>query len=262
MNATPENTAVCTIMFYPEGAIIPVSVQWMYESAKKAGCEIQEFRKLQSVAYVPHESFNMKVMEFHEFTKALPDKFEYILYVDARDVLFVQPMAAVCRKFNRIGWPIVISGSNLCFPHVDPGWSERFKRFESGYNFINAGMWMAERSAWDDAYERLIESSELVRHNKVPSSSPELYVNDQHCWQTTYLRDAVPIRIDHEQELFNSFHKTEFDLFDFEKCTPETPIVFKNGSKPAVIHFAGKWTTAMPYVAAYCRIISLNQNVT
>lgn len=257
-SATPQNTAVCTILAYPGDENIPTSFGFMQASCQKFGIHLHWFLAGQQFLFKVKEidmSFENKISRFWDEIDKLSAKFKYILFVDARDVLFVRPLQVVCDGYNRIGWPILMSATRKCSHHIDPAWQARFGTHRSGFNFLNSGMWMAERGALATAIKHLRELSSLVQQDKVFCSFPPLWNNDQHLWQTAYVERTVPIRLDHDQEVFNNFHQLDISEYDFDKSSCETPVVLKNGSKPAILHFAGQATVALPFVAWTLNIV-------
>jgi len=248
VKATPENTAVVTILAYQTDAEIPPLCGFMFESARRMGIKPVVFMRGEKYEYVNKEldsSFTMKVIRFKPHVDSLPETVKYVLYVDARDVLFIRPLESICDEFNAIGWPILISGSNQCVHHIDPAWAARFGKHPNGLDYINAGCWMADRQALGVAFDRMLALSALVKDDKIASSHPPLFNNDQHMWQVAYVEHAFPLRVDYEQRLFNHFGQTRFS----EYVINSNELKLKNGSSPCIVHFPGKSSDAMPYFA-------------
>ena len=76
-------------------------------------------------------------------------------FISTRDTVIVQGLQAICDKFNKIGWPIVMGSSRKCTHHVDPAWQARYGKHKGKFDFLNDGMWLAESAALGLAIERL-----------------------------------------------------------------------------------------------------------
>jgi hypothetical protein len=182
----------------------------------------------------------LKVDRLLEHVISLPATAEYILYVDSRDILFLRPLDHICSMFNQIGAPLFFSTENKCAPHRDPAWAGRFPSQPEGFRFHNGGVYMAERATLVHALGQLRKARDMVALDKVASSEPSLATNDQHLWQAASLEGLIQTKLDSKQELFCSFHMCEFDDFVWCNSDNETPLVLKNGSCPAIAHFAGE----------------------
>jgi hypothetical protein len=230
VNATPENTAVVTISCYDQA---PDTVGLMLESAKRLGIRVTVFSDKPKSDWM-----RLKVTYLLKCIRILPPEIEHVLYVDSRDVLFVRPMDAICDVFNAIGWPMLMSAENKCWPHRDPAWSLRFPYCPRGFNYHGAGVFMGERDAVESSLMALHEVSRRVRSDKVPSSAPFLFRDDQHLWQAASLEGNVDVRLDSKQELFCSFHMNEWGDYCWGKSTPHYPVVTSWGPIPSIVHFA------------------------
>jgi len=252
MIATPENTSVVSILAYERKQDVPSTAGFMQQSAKTQGINLISFMRGERYEYNTIEidnSFEMKLTRLKPKIDSLPESVKFILYVDARDCIFVRSLQSICDEFNAIGWPMLISGSSMCAHHIDPAWAARFGKHASGFDYINAGAWMANRESFNVAYARMVALSKLVKEDRIASSHPPLYSNDQHMWQVAYVEHAFPLRVDFEQRVFNHFSNTPFNEYDFTKSRDDAPVVLKSGSRPCVIHFPGRMTQAMPFVA-------------
>lgn len=256
--ATPENTAVVCLLNY-RNEEVPATYGFFYESAMRAGIKVEVFGR--GEVYGPsgprpgsphwpfHNSYEAKILRLSKHIESLPANARYVLYVDARDTMFLRPLKDICDTYNHIGWPIVFGATAKNNPHHDPAWLERFKKHKSGFNYLNAGMFMAERIALEDAFTRLADMHDRIERDEIDSSAKFLAVNDQHVWQAAYVEGELPIRLDHKQELFLNAHQTQYEDYDYSLSSQKSPIVMRNGSKPSVIHFPGYSSVAIPFFA-------------
>ncbi len=262
--ATPENTAVVLLLNYKEDEV-PVTYGFLYQSALRVKIPLMVFGRGEDYddglerpnGQRTPTSYYQKVERLSTHVESLPPQARYVLYVDARDCLFVRPLKAICDDFNDFGWPIVFSADRDCYPHYDPGWKDRFKKQPNGYNFLNAGVFMAERTALEQAFDNIRDMSKLVENDLIPSSAPFYFRDDQHLWQAMYVEERVPIKLDYRSSLFCNASLMEHDNFVFTKSTEETPVVLRNGSTPSVIHFSGGGSLAIPYFAWVLNLVPL-----
>lgn len=237
MNATPQNTAVVSNLCYRHAADIPNTTRLMHESARRMGMGVKVFED----EYPEKFDFAMlKVNLLQRHIANLPLDVKYILYVDSRDVLFLKPLAAICAMYNSFDTPLLFSAENKCAPHRDPAWAARFPKQPHGFNFHNGGVYMGERQMLNEAFDQLKLVRELVKHERIVSCAPFLDWNDQHLWQAASVEGMVKTTLDSKQELFCSFHMCEWSDFDWRACNERHPLVLKNGSCPAIVHFAGE----------------------
>ncbi|HSS97057.1 MAG TPA: hypothetical protein VLK33_08505, partial [Terriglobales bacterium] len=256
--ATPENTAVICLLNY-RNEEVPATYGFFYQSAMRVGIKVEVYGR--GEVYGPsgprpgsphwpyHNSYEAKILRLGKHIESLPPNARYVLYVDARDTLFLRPLSDICDAFNRIGWPIVFGATAKNHPHQDPAWMERFKKYKSGFNYLNAGMFMAERTALENAFVKLVETHGEVEDDKIDSSATFLAVNDQHIWQAAYVEGTIPIYLDHKQDMFLNAHQVQHEDYDFTLSTEKTPIVMRSGAKPCVIHFPGHSSAAIPFAA-------------
>lgn len=255
--ATPDNTAVITVLAYGDETNMPITAKFMQASCARLGIPLNIFLRGEVVPKTEHfDCFNLKVTRLMPHIETLPYHFKYILFADARDTLFIRPLSAICDDYNRIGWPILIQSERHCGPHRDPAWAARFKRHNSGFDFVNSGLWMAERDTLTAAFEKLKELYELVGQGRIESSHPpHLNNHDQHMWQVAHAEEAFPLRLDFKQEVFCTMQQTDFEAFDYGKSEEATPIVLKNGSTPSILHFPSDSANYLPYIAWLLNVV-------
>jgi hypothetical protein len=248
LNATPENTAVVTILAYPIGKA-PASTQFLVRTAEKFDIKIIAFGKGEEYSDASKSSLDAKTIRLNKWIGRLETKFEYVLYVDARDVIFTRPLKDICDEFNSIGSPILMSAEPWAYPHCHPDWEKRHPQFPSGFNYPNAGCFMGHRQSIMNALAVGEHLSYLIRDSKIFEVPQHFWNDDQIMWQIAYVLGLIPMRVDHENRIFNTVTNTRFDLYDFSQTTKETPLVMTNGSKPCVMHFPGGGCCALPFAA-------------
>jgi hypothetical protein len=241
LNATTENTAVVTILSYPAGKV-PPTTRYFVETANKFGIKVFKFGD----GHVHRNWLETKVTLFSQWIGRLESKYEYVLYLDACDVLFLKPLQAICDEFNAIGSPIVMSAETFAYPFTDEIWEKRHPQFPSGFNYPNAGCLMGHKKSILHALNVLSHLSNQIEKRFIDFIPHHYFNDDQILWQVAYVLGLVPMVVDHENRLFHSATNTKCDRYDFTKITPENPVVMDNGSCPSTIHFSGNGRCAIP----------------
>lgn len=251
MNATPENTAVVTVLCYPHDQV-PVTYGFMYQSAERLGIQLHVFGRNE-----PFESFlSAKIIRLWKWITSLPNHFQYVLFVDSRDTLFARPLADICEEFNAIGSPLIMSGEYRAYPGCHTDWEARFTKYPSGVNFHNTGGFIGHRDTLVCAL-RLLENMSHLLKDGCTMGYANYFEDDQHLWQLAAIMNVVPIRVDHEQRIFDTASVTPIGHYDFYKATPAAPVVLKNGSRPCILHFTGPAVCAIPYAAWTLQLVPL-----
>lgn len=239
MKSTPQNTAVVTLAAY---RTIPKSAQLFFESAERHGVKVVRFGVGTTFAS-RYDYYHEKVTMLRQHIASLPSDVKFVLYTDSRDCLFLRGLDVICDEFNRRGRPILMSSERGCWPHRDPGWMDRFPRSHFGFNFPCAGTFMAEREALNQALLDLDLIQQEVIARKLPSAEPACVTDDQFLWQCAYVFKRASMALDFEQSVFHVV-SDDMDSVDFPTCG-ET-FMLKNGSQPAIIHFSGQRSIALP----------------
>lgn len=262
LNATPSNTAVATVDEYVHSAHAPAysgakpeTVEYFYASAKRLGITT---RRIQST-FEEDTNYRRKVTDVLAEIPSFGPEFEYILFADSRDCIFLKSLDAICTTFNDIGWPMVMSAQQACVPHVDPGWVSRFGTHGSGWNYPNSGLWMCQRDHLVKNLKTLERVKEQIEAGKIMSAEKSCLISDQFVWQAAYVEREIQMRLDHERRLFGNFDDQSYyagDFVDFERCKEPTPLVLKNGSSPAIAHFPGRASQMIPW---FYKLLKLDQ---
>ena len=186
-----------------------------------------------------------KVLRMREWLRTLPSRYEFIIYMDARDTAFAGPLASACEAFNAMGSPIVLSAERGCWPQPAAEWAQRFPEHPSGHRHVNAGVWMAERGAAERALDQLAELRESWDAPAGIASELRQWGNlredDQFLWQAALAYKLVPAVIDHDCRICANAadQATILDnpYFGFDA---QGLYAKHGGSRPAILHFSGE----------------------
>jgi hypothetical protein len=197
----------------------------------------------------PYASFPTKIVRTRDWIQNLPQQYSHVLYVDSTDVLLARPLSEICSVFNDIGASIVASAEAISCPVLDPAWRERFTPHPDNRRWLNAGMWMGERTAVLHAMDTMI-----ALHHELQRSAPTPQLEDvwqwrkwscrdQFMWQLALLKNLFPLHLDRDARLFLNVATMDRRLSGNSQCTldPVSGVVAlkSNGFRPAVLHFSG-----------------------
>lgn len=240
LTATPDNTAVVTAFSY---AVVPPTCRFLVESAGKVGIQIIRFGKDEPFTSLAQ----LKVVRLIQWLSHLEARFEYVLFIDSRDSLFIRPLSAICDTYNGIGSLILMAGEPDVWPMHEEQWAKRHPQFPSGLNCLNSGGFIGHRATLINALCVLADIYGRVKTGGFSDIPEHFGDNDQMLWQIAYVNGMIPLRVDHEQRIFVTATNTPPDDYDWVASGEVAPLVMKNGSRPSVIHFAGNAWCAMPF---------------
>mmetsp|Transcript_89011 Transcript_89011/g.278810 ORF Transcript_89011/g.278810 Transcript_89011/m.278810 type:complete len:355 (-) Transcript_89011:34-1098(-) len=188
-----------------------------------------------------------KLLSVLRFAKGVPDE-DVILFVDAFDVLLLDPPAAFLEKFARIAHR---TGARLvAAAEQNPGFrASDHPNQTHRWRYLNSGAMIGTSAAW----------RKLMR-DPPPAMLPERYVGDQDWIIDVYLNTSALgglMRLDAECELFQVTCRVRPVLATRGECPPSYDAVVleggraKNvvtGTQPSLLHLSGPghWPVAVP----------------
>jgi hypothetical protein len=228
--ATPENTAVVAIAAY-ERSVGRNVCQFLTASARRNGVYLH-FRGLGE----PYDHFESKIVKLHGWIDELPERFSYVLYVDARDVIFLRDLDVCCRALNQCGRPILIGAERWCWPVGDAGWRDGFPTHATNRRWPNAGVFMGRRRELNQALSLLRGLSEK---ENFPAYAKRR--DDQFLWQWAWLHGLASIAVDYECSLVANIntHDTQLGERNSDFAFTSGLVVRDSGARPALAHFSG-----------------------
>jgi 4Fe-4S single cluster domain len=242
-DASPENTAVLVLACYPSSEV-KSRVRDLQETAMRSAISLQ----LRGIGE-RYNHFHSKINRIRDFISELPERFRYILYLDARDTLLLRPLSYICEVFNQMNSPILVSAEIKPWPVRDLNWVKRFPPDARRWRWLNAGMWMGSR---DPLIAALGIMSDLRLQLRLEKPSQELMdvwewrryaEDDQFLWQVCHLKKKFPLLLDYQCLLFANINGADYRLEnnrDFGFLPDKGLIRIKfSKSEPAVLHFSG-----------------------
>jgi len=134
---------------------------------------------------------------------------EYVLAVDATDVLVVSPPRRVITEFQSYGCDILFSGERNSYPEVPH--LEDFERSiaESPYCHLNAGAWMGRT----EAARRFFKDCLKEHNTDLVEAHPAAHVlrDDQGLTRKTFKRYYPAAQVDYHCRVFQSLFKVTPD---------------------------------------------------
>jgi len=176
------------------------------------------------VINVPWQGFFTKVDEARKFAENCDA--DYILFVDAHDVIFVGGLDDVKNKIKLFGdIDAIFSAEKAIWPTAsvwpDPSLAEEYPEVDSQWRYLNSGTFLIRP-------ELLIEL--------VDSKPPTIGIDDQMYWAYHYLTNKERIVLDTNCEIFQTLAHDDgssFGMVDGKFTNRET------GSNPLVVHGNG-----------------------
>lgn len=218
------NVSVITACFYPDTK--PMDV--MFRSAKRLGIEVIPY----GVGKKYGGFMDSKCVQLLDELSRM--KSEYILYVDASDVVFQLPLDSIIERYNKISpnGKIVLAGDNALHPYERKShWF--MKRAPGGnmYQYPCVGVFMGKRTNIMFALDQMLKLREEIGKDVVQ----KFYENDQGWWILALTYGRVEAIIDYDCMISMSMHHYKSDWF----LSVKPVVVAKNGICPATIHFNG-----------------------
>jgi hypothetical protein len=180
------------------------------------------------------EGWKTKIKTIHEYL-SVSDK-DWFLYVDGRDVLFVDTPDTFMSKVSRFlpEHKIVFCADTKCYP--DKKLRKHYPYPKHKYRYLNAGCFFGCRKTFLKYTTALLGSIEI--------DNPAF--DDQLWWTIQYLKqdDVFPLEIDRHCRIFQNLwdetggRSANFDVIYAENC------VFNEhtGTYPVIIHAPGPTT--------------------
>ncbi len=180
-----------------------------------------------------YTSHNCKSLWLIEYLETLPED-EIVLYSDGYDAFFVAPESEILMKFKQFDHPFVASAEqNL---NVEANFFTKLstylklKKGTKPYQFLNAGQWIGRAGA----------AKEILNLTISPDHFDQSKQNDQSTLNQYFAQNPNALKLDDTHQIFScTAGRTGLTKQDY---TVKDDRVINNitGTKPAIMHFAGK----------------------
>ena len=208
------------------------------QSVKNAGHELEVIGM-----GTTYPGLGLKIIAMAEWLPTVPDD-EYVLLVDAYDVLFLQSAEEILQRFHQFCAPIVFGAETRCHPDtaltlVHP---ERRPRLhgrgegEQPFFYLNSGTYMGRADDIKRMFQHVAEDLQL-HYNW--GGADYRQVNDQRWFMRHWFRHHDDVVLDVHGEIFHTLHQVPIASFKEEEPLGS---LHSNvtGSRPCVIHGNGK----------------------
>lgn len=193
--------------------------------------------------FIPHgaDAQVLKLWELLEFGQLA----EYVLVTDCRDVLFLADTDEIVQKFEAYNSPLVMSAEKGLWPPAPELVEHFYNKDPNGYNFVNAGQYIAK---WDFA-------KHCLRHllDKYRGVHPGAD-NSQGWWMWAKMRGELDYVLDTKCEIFQSLSSGERMLFPHNIAGRVHNTA--TGSRPCSLHFNGNPSNDKPQQEMYRRLFA------
>lgn len=141
-------------------------------------------------------------------------KSDYIVFVDAWDVVFVKTLADIMEEYNAHGYDIMIGAEKNCFPS---NFKKEYDRLEhsSSYKYLNSGVIVGRTSAIMEALEAMDAPNLPVDYHD-SNKGHNFHFNDQAYFMDIFLRQPVSIRLDYRCAIAQNMQDVKEDEIEFE----------------------------------------------
>lgn len=200
------------------------------ESAKRQGITPHYLQEL------PWGGLMTKPKSLLKYLAREGSNFDYVVVVDAWDILFLGDVEELLSKFSLFDAPIVFNAERSCFPRADLAEKHPLPVLVSPYRYLNSGFFMGKT---EDVVTMLRAMQlENVEDDYVKSSGEKWEPNDQLYYQLYYLDNIHKIDLDTQAMLCQSLHGSEPDEFAFAPATKRV-MSLTTGNQPTVFHGNG-----------------------
>lgn len=168
---------------------------------------------------------------------------EYIVFIDAFDVVFADTLDVVMEKFESFNSPIVIGSERNCFPS---NFKKEYDRLQhtSSFKYLNSGVIVGETEAILTVLEAM-DAANLPRDYHDNIKGYNHHFNDQAYYMDLYLRQPVKMKLDYECLIAQNMQDvTQEELAFFGGGSVGGSFVSKIKNKetntcPSIIHWNG-----------------------
>jgi len=171
------------------------------------------------IIVTPWQGFYTKVNEAYKYAKECNS--EYLLFVDAHDVIFVGGMDEIERKIKLFPeHDAIFSSEKACWP--DGSIANQYPETDSQWKYLNSGTYLFKPQKLIDAVE---------------SNPPTIGIDDQLYWTKHFLNEKNRIILDTNCEIFQTLAHDNGDSFGIidGKFTNKV-----TGTNPLIAHGNGR----------------------
>lgn len=162
------------------------------------------------------------------------DFYDYVIFLDAWDVVLIGSIEEIMAKYHALKSPIVFNSERNCFPRADL--VEQFNPSPTPYRFLNSGVFVGTTQAVIDML-REMHLGQIGVDVQRPDGSWE-NKNDQEFFSLFYLANQTKAALDYRATIAQTLHGAEPDEFIWDQDAKRVKSII-TGSQPAVFHGNG-----------------------
>lgn len=171
------------------------------------------------IIITPWQGFFTKVDQAYKYCQQTGS--DYILFIDAHDVIFVGGMDSIIEYIEENEFPeAIFSSEKACWP--DSSLSDKYPTCDSEWKYLNSGTYLMRP-------KKLIEV--------VESNMPEIGIDDQFYWTKHFLNDQSSFLLDTNCEIFQTLAHDNGESFGMVDGK-FTNLVTK--TNPVIVHGNGR----------------------
>lgn len=164
-----------------------------------------------------------KILTFLRAVYDLSD--EYLLYIDAWDVICLRGPDELTARFESIGHPWLMNAEMNCWP--DSALASRYPACDTPYRYLNSGCMMFKRE-----YAKKWAST-VITSTLYEEPVEKFQSSDQHWWALRHFENPGLIKLDTRCEMFQCLYQSR-QVMQFSLWNATNTLT---GTQPLVIHF-------------------------
>ncbi|CAG9823589.1 unnamed protein product [Phaedon cochleariae] len=180
-----------------------------------------------------------KEIKLHE-----EEKDKLVLFTDGYDVIFLDKLNEIVKKFEKTGAKVLFSAEPFCWP--DPELASKYPEVAEGKRFLNSGMYIG----YVPEILKLLEREEIA-----DTDDDQLFFTKAYLDET--FRDSIKMQLDHKSDIFQNLHgvadEIEVASVDSKESGPERYLI-KNmltKTEPSILHGNGRSKISLNYLGNY-----------
>jgi hypothetical protein len=212
---------------------LPDTCRWLIESCRKYGIELTLLGRGE-----PYPNHRTKVRLVADYLRLHPE-YEYVLQIDAKDVVFCASLREMFHKYKSFGKEVVAAAERISWPV--PSHAQRSPHTGTSFRYLNAGTIFSTARAWLAAWERMQEIEKQLggQPPEINRDGFHIFNCDQAAWGELYVSGQADIALDSGCQLFQALNQTQWFLGSANKdfvFEGRRILNCETGARPCVIH--------------------------
>lgn len=186
-----------------------------------------------------YPGLGLKVMSMAEWLPTVPDE-DYVLMVDAYDVLFLADAKELLARFHSFCAPLVFGAETRCHPDTALALVHPQRRSGAAalqpFHYLNSGTYMGRASHVKRMFRQIFED---LRDHYSWGGADYRQVNDQRWFMRHWFLHHEDVVLDVHGEIFHTLHQVPYEGFGEEG--PQGSFLSNvTKTRPCVVHGNGK----------------------